>query len=83
MKPYLVKFWHGYPQDKAFAFFRDRIEKITVKEEGQTNVFFKGTLDEFAQKYNDKFLYYPPLERERECISGTIFVTHYANFAQR
>lgn len=42
--------------------------------------FFDHTLEDFIKEWKDKFLFYPPLDRESPFISGTIYVTEYETF---
>lgn len=80
-KPYLVRFWHGKPC--GFEHFYTRLDEICRKSEGDTNLFWDGSLSEFADKWKSKFIYYPPSDREKEYISGVIWVTPFGGFGQR
>lgn len=77
MKPYLIKFWHGVPVTGAL---KTKLYRICQIPNDDNNLFFDHTLEDFIKEWKDKFLFYPPLDRERPFISGTIYVTEYETF---
>lgn len=79
MKPFLIKFWHGNPSDSIKA----KILRICRQSEGDTNLYFDHTLNDFCKEWKDKFLFFPPSDRESPYIDGTIYVTQHSSFGQR
>ena len=74
-KKFVVRHWHGI-DDK----FKEKLNALF--EVVNNNWVFEGTLDEFDQKWQGQFWYYPihdPLEKN---IDAYLFVTHKNNFGQ-
>ncbi len=80
MKPLLIRFWHGELKNTHIS---RKVEQICRKNNLDRNVYFDGGLSEWADKWQDKFLYYPATDQEREFIQGTIWITPYNSFGQR
>jgi hypothetical protein len=81
MKPYLVRFWHGFSDnDKLRAWI---LALPGIRQTGDSNIFWDGTLETWFKVYPNDFLVRRPSEEEREFISGTIWVTQHKGFGQR
>lgn len=78
-KPLLIRFWHGRSKG---SFLHTKVEKLCRKSELDGNLFFDGTLTEWANAWRDKFLYIPTNESEFQFIEGTVWITPHNNFGQ-
>ncbi len=70
-----VIMWHGYDTN----LFDDLIKVVGCntargEEEDRRILYFQGSLDDFAERWNRPILVYP---------DGTIYVTQHSNFGQR
>jgi hypothetical protein len=79
VKPYLIKLWHGIVPNESLFF--SKIEELCRLNHG--NLYWDGTLDEFATKWKDKFIFLPATGTDAEYIEGRICVTPYGGFGQR
>lgn len=52
------------------------------RSEGE-NLYWDGTLEEFVGEWQEKFLFYPVSEREKEYIRGTLYLTPFGTFSAR
>jgi hypothetical protein len=77
MKTYNIYFWHGIDDKLA-----KKLSKFCDAEPSCSSLFFTytGTLDNFTEKYNDKFIVMPS---GTNLNNDTICVTQYSNFGQR
>ena len=72
MITYLIKF---EKESYLNGFYHDKIKYICGARTIDGNYFFKGTIDEFYQKWSNDFrLQYPISDLEKEFISGTIWI---------
>lgn len=82
-KPFLIRYWHGRPPKGEFNHFCEKLEELCPPNDKDTNLYWNGTLEEFAHAWQSKFLYYPPTDHEKDFICGTIFVTQWSNWGMR
>lgn len=82
MQPYLVHFWHGNP-DKKSNFYKKVMELVSISSLDASQMFWDATIEEWMEKWQDKFLYLPPKDSEKEYIRGKICITQHASFGQR
>ena len=80
MKPILIRFWHGEPEN---SFFFNKVKKCCRKSELDGNFFFDGNLSQWDNLWRDKFLYIPANENDIQFIEGTIWITSRSTFGQR
>lgn len=80
MKPYLIYFWHGTPNDDSF--FLEKVKKICRKDE-MNNFFWDWSLDGFVDAWKDKFMLLPANDSDKVFISGRICITPHGGFGQR
>jgi hypothetical protein len=84
-KPFLIRFWHGIPREDSA--FMKKVTAICEKRQADENhlwdgdYFFRGTLQEFADGWKDKFIYLPAGDYDH--IDGIICITQFGSFGQR
>jgi len=81
MKPYLIKFWHGTPHEKTR--FMQKCVSLFRRRDADDTYFWDGTLQEFVDKWKDKFIYIHPTDDDAAYLSGIICITPYGTFGQR
>ena len=84
MKPYLIYFWHGCPP--ANSDFMRKVEAICRKRPKDDvfqwdTYYWDGTIDEFADKWQDRFVYVPP--NSDPSLKGILCITPFPGFGQR
>lgn len=83
MKPYLIHFWHGRPEPESH--FAKKVDAVCRKRPEDGVYFWDGTLEEFAEKFCDKFIYIPSQEMvpPPDPNKGIICITQHGSFSQR
>jgi len=80
MKPWLIHFWHGRVPNESL--FYQKIEKLCRKD-GANNLWWDGTIDEFANMWKDKFIVIPAKSDENAYLSGKFCITPYGSWGMR
>jgi len=77
-KKYRILFWHGNS-----SHLDKKLEKFCYRNESDEFIF-EGPLEDFSEKYNEKFLVYPnDWSDDGVNWHGTIGITQHSSFESR
>lgn len=77
-KPYLIRFEDNLaPRDTHF-WLKLRRTGVRSSSGDSSQFFWDGTLQEWMDKWQSRFVFLPAEEKEKEFISGTILLDPYS-----